>query len=120
MEELPEPVGRRAVPWTVEVKGRLVEGFKRVARTKLSESQSEITGLFPRHVLGSKTRHRKIQARELVMNTAALTVLVSVSPKAVPPPSVVAECLKEADDFFNQMLTGAGCEADATQSVKGA
>ena len=65
----------------------------------------------------STKRQVKVQARDLVHNKDTMAVLVQASPRRVPPPSFLAECLKEVDDFFKNELTGAVTDHEAAKLV---
>jgi hypothetical protein len=72
---------------------------------------------FQRAVHDSTKRQVKVQARDLVNNKDTMEVLIKASPCKVPPPSFVAECLKEVDDFFKNELTGAVTDHEAAKLV---
>jgi hypothetical protein len=72
---------------------------------------------FQRGVQESTKRQVKVQAYDLVNNKDTIEVLVKASPRRVPPPSFVAECLKEVDDYFKNELTGAVTDHEAAKLV---
>jgi len=101
--------------WCAELKDKIVESFKKVARASLNLTLKRQHVFFSRHVQKSPKRKRRVQARELVLNLEGLRALVTSCPYRVPPVSFLSECLLAVDNFFSNQLTQAETSYEASQ-----